>query len=300
MDSNAKAFSHVYQKVCPLGYTFGSYITRSIATTKNFTMIWDDINNIEKYTKQMDDVHTVYHLAASADISKSFHEPTMDLENNVMGTSAVLELMRKQDIKNLIFASSSSVYGETLTTPTPESAENIKPISLYGASKLANEAFINSYCHLYGMKAWMFRFANVVGRYMHRGVIFDFNTKLHKNPKQLLILGDGKQEKSFFDVDDCIEGMVYISSLHKIKESDVFNLGNKNTITVKQLADVVCDELHVKPKYIYSGGDRGWPGDTPYTILSIEKALDIGWEPQYNCEESIRRTVRYLNNGKET
>jgi len=281
-----------------LAYKFGSNITKTMCTSKKFLMIWDDINKIEKYNNRLNEVDMVYHLGASADIRKSYDNPTMDLNNNVMGTSAVLEFMRKNDVHKLVFASSSSVYGETLITPTPESVENIRPISLYGASKLANEAFINSYCHLYGMKAWMFRFANVVGKYMHRGVIYDFYQKLQDNPKELYILGDGKQEKSFFDVDDCINGMITIPKHKTNKKSDVFNLGNNSTITVKKLADIVCDELNLRPKYIYSGGDRGWPGDTPYTILSIEKARNTGWEPQYTCEESIRRTIQYLSNGK--
>lgn len=264
----------------------------------NFEMIWDDINRIQNYTFALDGVDTVYHLAASADIRKSFKYPTMDLDNNVMGTSAILEIMRIKDIKNLVFASSSSIYGETKETPTPESVGNIKPISLYGASKLANEAFINAYAHLYGIKGWLFRFANVVGRNMHRGVIHDFVERLEKNPKKLEILGDGNQEKSFFDVDDCVRGLLELPNNDINNGTEVYNLGNHDTTHVKDLADIVCDEMNINPNYTFTGGDRGWKGDTPYTILSIEKALDMGWEPKYDCEEAIRRTVRWLRTNK--
>jgi len=262
---------------------------------KNFKIIWDDINNIQDHSHELKGIEKIYHLAASADIKKSFKFPTMDLDNNVMGTSAVLEFMRIKDIKDLIFASSSSIYGETSEVPTPEDVGNIKPISLYGASKLANEAFINAYAHLYGIKAWIFRFANVVGRNMHRGVIHDFYYRLQQNPKHLEILGDGMQEKSFFDVDDCVNGLLYIpENGYDNLSTDVYNLGNHDTIHVKELADIVCDEMGLHPSFSYTGGDRGWKGDTPYTILSIEKALDTGWEPRYNCEEAIRRTVRWF------
>lgn len=266
----------------------------AIYPSENFTMIWDDINNIERYFFALDDIDEVYHLAASADIRKSYQEPTIDLHNNVMGTNALLELMRKKNIKRLIFASSSSIYGVTKTTPTPEDVSDIRPISMYGASKLANEAFINAYSDLYGIKAWVFRFANVVGNNMRRGVIYDLFYKLNKNQKELEILGDGNQEKSFFDVSDCINGLVDIPKKDNNKSVEIYNLGNKNTIKVKQLAQVVCHEIGVKPLFNFTGGDRGWPGDTPYTILSIKKALKTGWEPKYSCEESIKRTVKYL------
>jgi len=257
-------------------------------------MIWDDINNIERYHFALDDIDEVYHLAASADIRKSFTEPTLDLHNNVNGTSAVLELIRKKNIKKLIFSSSSAVYGIAKVTPTPEFVPDIRPISLYGASKFANEAFIHAYSDLYGIKAWMFRFANVIGKNEHRGVIFDLIKKLNTNQKTLEILGDGKQEKSFFDVEDCVSGLIGIPQKDKNKSVEIYNLGNNKTIRIKELAEIVCDEIGVKPKFKFTGGDRGWAGDAPFTILSIDKALETGWKLHYNIEESIRRTVRWM------
>jgi UDP-glucose 4-epimerase len=261
---------------------------------RNFSMIWDDINSIERYLHCLDNIDTIYHLAASADIRKSYKEPTMDLYNNVNGTNAILELMRKKDIKNLIFSSSSAVYGLTKTIPTPEEVLDMRPISMYGASKLANEAFIHAYCDLYGLNAWVFRFANVVGKNEGRGVIYDLFYKLNKNQKELEILGDGNQEKSFFDVLDCVHGLIGIPRADNCKSVEIYNLGNKETMKVKKLAEVVCSEIGVTPKFTFTGGDRGWPGDAPYTILSIEKALNAGWKLKYDCEEAIRRTVKYL------
>jgi len=261
----------------------------------NFSILWSDVNYIDNYIKKgLEDIDMIYHLAASADIRKSYEFPQMDLKNNVLGTNAVLELMRKNDIKNLVFSSTSSVYGIPEIQPTPENVPNIRPISMYGASKLANEAFISAYCDLYGLKVWAFRFANVVGKNMHRGVIFDFIQKLKQNQHELEILGDGKQTKSFFDVSDCVAGLIDIPKKDGNKSMTVYNLGNTDLITVKEIADIVCDELGVKPNYNFTGGDRGWKGDTPSTILSIKKALKTGWKPKYNCEESVKRTVRWL------
>ena len=274
------------------------HLLRDVIDSNNFDIIWDDINNIDKYQKKLNDIEEVYHLAASADVQKSFTDPTLDLKNNVLGTNAVLELIRKKDIKKLVFSSSSSIYGVTKITPTPEDVPDIRPVSMYGASKLANEAFINAYSDLYGIKAWMFRFANVVGRHMHRGVIFDFCKKLENNDKELEILGDGNQEKSYFDASDCIDALISVPTKDKNALVEIYNLGNTETIKVMDLAKIVCDELKVSPTFKYTGGDRGWPGDTPYTILSIEKALKVGWKPKYSCEESIRRTVKYLTANK--
>jgi len=264
--------------------------------SKNLQLIYDDINHIDRYpfifvNRPFD---SIFHLAASADIRKSLTDTNIDIKHNVLGTHKILEIMRVYDIKKLMFSSSSSIYGETKTIPTPEDVKDIRPISLYGASKLADEAFINAYCNIYGFKAWVFRFANVVGKYQHRGVIVDFINKLNNNPKQLKILGNGKQTKSFFDVSDCIEGFMNIPKKDKNDSMEIYNLANIKTMTVKNLADIVCNEIGVSPKYIYSGGDRGWKGDTPYTILDIKKALKTGWKPKYSCEEAIKRTVRYV------
>ncbi len=261
---------------------------KSQSMDDNFEFIHDNINYIDLYSKNFDDVDEVYHLAASADIKKSFLNTRMDLENNVVGTHSVLELMRKKDIKNLAFASSSAVYGISKEIPTPETAE-LMPINLYGASKLAGENFVDTYSEIYGIKQRTFRFAQVVGKYEHRGVIVDFFNKLQKNKNELEILGDGNQNKSYFDVSDCVNAMLLIKKVGK------YNLGNYETIKVTKLADIICDELNVKPVYKYTGGTSGWKGDTPYCILLIEKALKEGWKPKYNCEEAIRRTVRYLN-----
>lgn len=272
------------------------FIERHLKTNK-IDFINDDIKNINSYPKASFD--TVFHLAANADVRGGVKNTVIDLEENVIGTHTLLEFMRQQDIKNLVFASSSAIYGENKVRPTPESVPDIKPISHYGASKLAAEAFISSFCYTYGMKAWMFRFANVIGNRSTHGVIPDFVNKLTRDPTKLEILGDGNQEKSFFDVGDCINGMIEVFENDKNITVEPYNLANNNTIKVKDLAKIVVDEMGLKNvKYDFTGGDRGWIGDVPVTILSIEKVKKIGWKTKVTTEEAIRLTVRNMLEGE--
>jgi len=264
---------------------------------KNFHFINKDIKRVELFPNEPFD--WVFHLAANADIRGGVKNTRVDLDENVIGTHSVLEFMRKQDIKKLVFASSSALYGETEVIPTPEDLPNIKPISFYGASKIAAEHFISSYCYTYGMQSWMFRFANVVGRRSTHGVIPDFVNKLKKNSHELEILGDGNQTKSYFDVSDCVAGLIDIPKLDKDAVVEAYNLANNETIKVKDLAPIVVDEMGLKNvKYKFTGGDRGWIGDVPITVLSFEKAKKLGWSTKISLEEAVRRTVRYLIDGR--
>jgi len=260
---------------------------------QNFTFLKKDMKIEKSYPKESFD--WVFHLAANADIRGGIHNTRVDLEENVLGTHAVLEFMRKYDIKKLVYASSSALYGETKIIPTPENIPDIKPISFYGASKIASEHFVSSYCHTYGMQAWMFRFANVVGRRSTHGVIPDFVKKLHKNSRELEILGDGNQRKSYFDVSDCIAGLINIPKAAHHAVVEAYNLANTESILVKDLAPIIVDEMGLKDvKYKFTGGDRGWVGDVPITVLSIEKAQKLGWKVHISLDEAVRRTVRYL------
>ncbi len=263
----------------------------------NFEFLKRDIKKVDSFPNEHYD--WVYHLSANADIRGGIKYTRVDLEENVIGTHSVLEFMRKNDIKNLVFASSSALYGETEITPTPEDLPDIRPISFYGASKIAAEKFISSYCYTYGMKSWMFRFANVVGKRSTHGVIPDFVEKLRKNPNELEILGDGNQTKSYFDVSDCVNGLINIPKKDNNIVVEAYNLANDENIQVKNLAPIIVDEMGLKNvKYNFTGGDRGWVGDVPITILSFDKAKKAGWMPKISLEETVRKTVRYLLDGE--
>jgi len=197
----------------------------------------------------------VWHLAANPDVRVGSENPDEIYRNNVLATYNLLEAMRKNNVDRIIFTSTSTVYGEAKVIPTPEDYPTI-PISIYGASKLACEAMISSYCHTFDMKAWIYRFANVIGKRSNHGVIYDFIMKLRRNPEELEILGNGEQNKSYIYVSDCIEAMFY--GLKADDRVNIFNIGSEDQIKVKRIAEIVCEEMGLNPKFRFTGGDRGW------------------------------------------
>ncbi|MDI6811725.1 MAG: GDP-mannose 4,6-dehydratase, partial [archaeon] len=212
---------------------------------------------------------------------------------NLIVTSNVLEAMRLNGVRRIIFTSTSTVYGEADKLPTPEEYPTI-PISLYGASKLASEALIASYCHTFDMHAWIYRFANVIGRRSSHGVIYDFIHKLRSNPTELEILGDGNQTKSYIYVDDCIEAMLVGLKANGKNRVHVFNIGTHDMIRVKRIAEIVCEEMRTSPKFKFTGGKRGWKGDVPVMLLDASKLNELGWKQSYTSEEAVKKATRDL------
>jgi UDP-glucose 4-epimerase len=196
-------------------------------------------------------------------------------------------------VKKIAFPSSSVIYGEAKKVPTPEDYGPLMPISLYGASKLAAEGLITAYCHTFGFQSWIFRFANIVGRRQTHGVIVDFIEKLKKNPRELEILGNGKQNKSYLLVEECVDAMLFAIE-NSNERINIFNLGNKDRINVTKIAKILCEETGIKPKFRYTGTERGWPGDVPRMMLDIKKICKLGWRAKYTSEEAIRMAARDL------
>ena len=207
-------------------------------------------------------------------------------------TYNVLERMREVGIDEFVFTSSSTVYGEA-PRPTPEDYAPLEPISIYGSSKLADEALISTFAHSYGIQSWVFRFANIVGPNQRGTVIPDFIDKLDDDPSELTILGNGRQEKSYMHVTECVDAMQYVVE-HADDDLNIYNLGTKTTTSVTEIADAVADEMGVDPEYNYTGGDRGWTGDVPKMRLSIEKLSALGWQPDLSSHESVRKATRQL------
>lgn len=234
----------------------------------------------------------VFHMAAHANIKESLADHRSDLENNLIVTLNILEAMQKNNIGDLVFASTSAVYGEATVRPTPEDYFPVQT-SLYGASKLACEAYAEAYTEFAPTRFWAFRFANVVGERCRRGVIWDFVHKLLKNPSELEILGDGKQSKEYLYVKDCVDGMMtgYRKSSGKV---NIFNLGMEEQTLVDRVADLVIEKMKLdkgKVKRKYTGGPRGWIGDNPVVELSLERMKKLGWKQKVSSEEAIKRTA---------
>lgn len=265
---------------------------------KGFHFIQADLLDFDALKEAMKGYEIIWHLGANTDIIKGNNITDLDLNNCTIATRNVLEAMRQNDIDKLLFASSACVYGDALPIALNETFGPLLPINLYGAGKLACEGLISAYCHLFGINAWLFRFGNVVGARMGHGVIYDFIRKLRKNPGELEILGDGNQEKNFFLVEDCIEGM-FQAFQNSNSQCDVFTLGCESFTRVTRIAQIVAEEMGLKNvKFKYTGGKRGWPGDTPVVHFDIRKMKKLGWEPRYSSDEAVRVATRYLL-GKE-
>ncbi len=235
----------------------------------------------------------VFHLAADPDVRQSAIDPEPTMQNNIMATYRVLEAMRKYEVPEIVFTSTSTVYGEATVIPTLEDYSPLLPVSVYGASKLACEALITSYCYSFGMKAWIYRFANIVGERSGHGVITDFIRKLKENPAELEILGDGKQVKSYLEVHECVAAMLF--ALRTKETVNIFNIGSEDWIDVTSIAEIVAEEMHLPDvKFRFTGGGRGWVGDVPKMQLSIERIKGKRWKPQIGSRESVRLAVRAL------
>ncbi|WFN36647.1 NAD-dependent epimerase/dehydratase family protein [Methanomicrobium antiquum] len=236
----------------------------------------------------------VYHIAADPDVRASAGIPESVYQRNVTATINVLEAMRKNNVKEIVFTSTSTVYGEAEVIPTPENYSPMIPISIYAGTKLACEAMISSYAYTFGMKAWVFRFANIIGKRSNHGVIWDFVHKLKENPKVLEILGDGKQSKSYFSVEACVDAVLFATE-NSDETFNFFNIGSEDWISVKELAEiVVCESGLEDVEFRYTGGDRGWVGDVPKMQLGVDKLKNLGWKPATNSKESVRSAVKTL------
>lgn len=261
-----------------------------------FTLVEADLFDARTLEATLAGKDFVFHLAANPDVKLGAEDTKIHLQQNILATYSLLEAMRKTGVKKIAFTSTSTIYGEASLVPTPENYGPLKPISLYGASKLACEALISSYCHTFDMQSWIFRFANIVGRRGTHGVLVDFINKLNKNSTELEILGSGQQRKSYLDVKDCVGAMVHAVE-HSSDQTNIFNIGSNDAVDVTEIADVVVESMGLEGvKYMYTGGfnGRGWRGDVKVMQLSIEALSSLGWIPGHNSRESIKAAVDAL------
>ncbi|HTT34891.1 MAG TPA: NAD-dependent epimerase/dehydratase family protein [Thermoplasmata archaeon] len=235
----------------------------------------------------------VWHLAANPDIRLGTAEPRTDLEHGTIATFHALEAARRADAKRFLFSSSSVVYGLPTVFPTPETYGPLLPESLYGASKLASEGLVSAYAHTYGLRGYVFRFANIIGSRMTHGVIYDFIEKLRRNPTRLEVLGDGRQAKSYLWVDDCVGGMRAAEAGAR-DPVNVFNLGSVDRISVSEIAGRVVRAMGGRATVEYAGGPRGWPGDVPQQFLAIDRIRALGWSPRLSSAEAVDRAIASL------
>ena len=261
-------------------------------SNERFKFIEGDLLDLDRVKESISDHEFVFHMAANADIRLGTGKTDTDLENGIRATYNVLESMRVAGVPKIAFSSSSTVYGEAKVMPTPEDYGPLIPISLYGGAKLGAEALMTAFVHSFDMQAWIFRFANIIGRRGTHGVIIDFVNKLKNNPKELEILGDGKQQKSYLLVDECIDSMLFAIE-HANDKVNIFNLGCTDHISVTRIGELIVEAMGLKDvEFKFTGGARGWTGDIPKMLLDTNKIQALGWSSQLNSEGAVRQAIK--------
>ena len=263
----------------------------------NFCLIEGDLLDERTLANAAKGHEFVFHLAANADVRFGTEHPRRDLEQNTIATYNVLEAMRANEIRRIAFSSTGSIYGEPEVFPTPETCPFPIQTSLYGASKLAGEGLIEAYCSGFDFRGYIFRFVSILGERYSHGHVFDFYNSLKRDPKRIQVLGNGKQRKSYLHVQDCIDAMLTV-----IRKADapvnVFNLGTDEYCTVIDSLGWICQKLGVNPQRSYTGGERGWIGDSPFIFLDTAKIRALGWKPKLGIRQGIERTVDYLRHNE--
>ncbi len=271
-------------------------------TDQNFRFLQGDTLDVPALTRAMAGCDFVFHLAANADVRDGWKHPRKDLEQNTIATFNVLEAMRANGVKRVAFSSTGSTYGEALVTPenpTPEDAPFPLQTSLYAASKVAGESLISAYAEGQQLdEAYIFRFVSNLGeRYTH-GHIFDFYQQLLAHPDHLRVLGNGRQRKSYLYVHDCIDAMLHVAHAATAREAkhhtQVYNLGTTEFVAVNDSIRIICRTLGLNPRLDYTGGDRGWIGDSPFIFLDTRKIQGTGWRPKLTIEQGIVKTLQWL------
>ena len=258
-----------------------------------FRLIEGDLLDEGRLADAMKGHEFVFHFAANADVRFGTEHPRKDLEQNTIATYNVLEAMRANGISRIAFSSTGSIYGEAEIFPTPETAPFPIQTSLYGASKLAGEGLISAYCTGFNFRGYIFRFVSILGERYSHGHVFDFYRSLQKDPTQIRVLGNGKQRKSYLYVQDCVDAILMV-----IQEAqspvNVYNLGTDEYCAVGDSLTWICEKLGVNPKRNYTGGERGWIGDSPFIFLDTKKVRSLGWQPKLSIRQGVEKTLDYL------
>ena len=283
-----------HEVLCLDNFSLGN--DRNIAGLKDragFTFVKGDATNesvLEEVFEKNRPEH-VFHLAANSDIQASAKDPEVEYRNTYTTTFRILSAMRRYEVKKLFFSSTSAVYGDKRDVLLDENTPNLEPISYYGAAKLGSEALISAFTYMNDLESLVFRFPNVIGPHLTHGVIFDFMKRLKDNPKELTILGDGKQTKPYIYVTDLVDAILTLKDAPK--GVTIYNIGVEGATSVRTIADIVCEEMGLKEvTYRFTGGEGGWKGDVPRFSYCIDKVHAAGWRAKYSSDEAVRLTVQ--------
>ena len=298
--------SHLSEKLIAKGYTVTGIdnlstgklnFIKKLKSNKKFKFFKIDLYKQKNLYKYFNGNQIVFHMAANADVKNGFLNPKRDIEQNTIVTHNVLEAMRKNRIKRIIFASTGSIYGEPKIFPTKENYSFPIQTSLYGSSKLACEGLIQAYSSGFGFHSTILRFVSIMGKRYSHGHLFDFYKQLLINKNKLKVLGNGLQKKSYLNIEDCVDAITLTMNRNK-NPIEIYNLGTDKFITVNHTIKTILKILNLSPKIYYKGGNRGWIGDSPKIYLDTKKIKKIGWRPKKTIEESIKETIEFFNHNK--
>jgi len=256
------------------------------------TVIEGDARDLTALTKAMDGHDAVYHMAANSDIAKATTQPAIDFDNGTVLTHNVLEAMRVVGAKRITFPSGSGVYGEVPPIPLPENYPEMRPVSTYGACKLASEALISAYSFMFGFTGTVCRLANVVGPRQTHGVSYDFVRRLRHDPSRLRILGNGTQSKPYIHIDDVLDAFDLMEQTQQ-GGYECVNVGSADALTVREIAEIAMDQLHLQEvEFDFTGGERGWKGDVPLYRLDTTRLRNRGWTPKWTSRQAVTKAVQ--------
>ena len=262
----------------------------------DFTLIKGEVGDLESITRAMEGHDVVFHFASNPDIARGMRETYLDLKEGALLTYNVLEAMRLTGAQAILYASGSGIYGDVGSRATAEDFGPLLPISMYGAGKLAGEGLISAFCHMFDIRGYIFRFANVVGERQTHGVGYDFIRKLREDPRELKVLGDGSQSKSYIHVSDVVRAVLFIYE-HAQDKVNIYNVATDDYINVKKIVEIAIAQMGLEDVRIdYSGGDRGWKGDVPVVRFNLDKIHKLGWRAEYNSEEAIKLSIQEMLN----
>ena len=261
---------------------------------KNFRFVKADVSSRKKVDATVPGHEIIFHFCDDSDIRSAAEHPDTFVEQNIMGLFYVLEAMRKNGIRTILFPSSTTVFGELKNPPASESHGPMTPLNIYGGAKLAAEGLISAWAHTYDLRAIVFRFVGIIGGRMDHGVVHDFVRKLQKNPAQLEVLGDGTQKRSFVLVDDCIEAMLFALAKSK-KNYNLVHIGNTDQISINKTAEVIFKVMKLNNVQLrHTGGKVGWKGDVTSNFIATETLTALGWKPRRSSREAVTEAAGRL------
>ena len=264
---------------------------------QNFSFFNLDLGKLGKQEDYLENVEIVFHMAADPEVRTGYDKPEDSFNQNIVNTFNLLQRIKNSKVKKIVFASSSSVYGDAKVLPTKEEYGPLCPISHYGASKLACEAMVSSFCHNYNIRGIILRPANVIGSRGRHGLIWDLVHKLKNDKSRLEVLGDGKQTKSFIHISDAVKGILQSIKKHK-DDVEIFNIGSEDSIEIINIAKAVCKNMKLPNIEIFTTGGiengRGWKGDIKSAHLDISKLKNLGWHPKLSSLEAAELTSQEI------